>query len=152
MNNSSVTRFVAFAIGALMIGNTLSNQAASVFSIEDLTFHHVFIMFLFPLFFNVAVACLLFSYAKRIDLQLESVGHEKLLYAGSKLLGFYLLAFGIPVLISGLGTLAIDFEPASSKALYWHTSVSAVVEIIIGCVLLFWTPTVIEFADRKPGV
>jgi hypothetical protein len=152
MSNPSVTKFVALAIGALLVGNTFSNLAGRVFSLDEITILHLLAMFLMPVMFNILLAWLVFSYAKRLDLQLDTIHEEKVLYSGLKLLGFFLIAFGIPSVISSLGFLLTGFESESSRAMYYETTVSAVVEILIGYALLWHTPKFISLVKREADV
>ena len=152
MSNPSVPKLVALAIGALLVGNTFSNLAARVFSLDEITTLHVVGMFLVPVLFNILLAWLVFSYAKRLDFQLDAIHEEKFLYSGLKLLGFYLLAFGIPLAISGLGFLVTGTETENTRALYYQTTVSSILEILIGYALLWHTPKFIRLANREVDV
>lgn len=152
MSNPSVTKFFALAIGALMVGNLFSNLAVSVFSLDEVTLFRAFAMFLMPVIFEIFLAWLVFSYAKRLDLQLATIHEERFLYSGLKLLGFCLLAFGIPPLVSGLGFLLIETEIENSRALFYEVTVSSVVEIFIGYALLWHTPKFMSLANRELNV
>jgi len=125
-----------------MVGNTFTNLVMKVFFLDEITMFHLLTMLLGPLIFNILVAWLLFSYAKRVDLQLEFVNEEKRLYAGMKLLGFYLLAFGIPSAISVLIFSASQLELENSEALFMEATTSTALQVFIGYVLLFYTTTV----------
>lgn len=152
MRSVSLTRFVAVVLGALMVGNTLSNVSSKVYSLDEITTTHILGFLVFPLMFNMIIAWLVFSYAKKVELQLQETDEHKFLYAGLKLLGFYLLAVGIPSFISSLSFLTVNLEVGYSRMLFIETFVSSIGQILIGYALLWHTPKLIQIGNPDPDV
>jgi hypothetical protein len=73
---------------------------------------------------------------------------ETLLYAGTKLIGLYIVVQGIPLLVQGL--FQIRHMP-SFGAYMWSTMASPVIRVIIGVLLVMKTRAVVGIIIEKKG-
>ncbi len=115
MNSFSPIRFAALAIGALLIGGTVTSSAGNLTSLNELSTIGISSIFLGPVLFNAILAWLLYAYSRRVELQVKDINENKLLIAGLKLLGFSLLAIGIPAIISALMFSVAELEATDIK-------------------------------------
>ena len=150
MPSSNLARFSALLFGALIVGNSLSNLPSRITPFEDDISALIIVISSAPVFFSILIAWLLFRYAKRVELQLEHSNEQRFLFAGLKLLGFYLLSFGIPTLFTS--AVFLITEPDERFWMYSELLFSSTLDIVIGYLLIWHTTRVMRLGDSKPDV